>query len=103
MSQALETIKNKNYTARSSAEECILLIWESADQNHSDKLASKAADELAALRASVSALGELLEAVTAQSAPDSLQPIMWSGSPYQNHRMFAAIADARTVIAATEK
>ncbi len=44
------------------------------------------------------ALEELLGAVTAKVAPDTTQPIMWSGSPAQNRRMFAALEQAREAL-----
>ncbi len=40
-------------------------------------------------------LNELVGAVTSKGAPDAREPIMWSGSPTQNRRMYAAINAAR--------
>ncbi len=40
-------------------------------------------------------LNELVAALTSKGAPDTREPIMWSGSPDQNRRMYAAIDAAR--------
>ena len=40
-------------------------------------------------------LAELLAAVTSKGAPDTTEPICWSGSAYQNRRIYAAIDAAR--------
>lgn len=47
-------------------------------------------------------LVELLGAVTSKGAPDTSSPIMWSGSPDQNHRMYDAIDDVRAHLEATK-
>jgi hypothetical protein len=44
------------------------------------------------------ALRDLLLATTAKAAPDTTQPIMWSGSPDQNRAMYKAICEARRVL-----
>lgn len=61
--------------------------------------ASNEAYAAARTRELVEGYEELLAAVTSKGHVDSRDPITWSGSPNQNRRMYAAIDQARALLA----